>query len=344
MHRCAAGAMPSDALVVFEAAGDERGLSGPGGSLARFASIQGQLDERRAGRWNEPLSTRATRGTSASRPRSIRASERSFARGPTPVGEAIRRCEEVLAETEGNRTIAGAMYHPMAHMKARQGEFEEALRLASRCRDIHRENGAMWPYWVYAEIPWDIKMLAGEPEEALEILTEGYEQIERMGETFPLAVRVVGAVALRARPVRRGRTEGAGSRRRGRRRLRPVAGHGGARAGAGAPEGTLRGGRARWRGRPSRTSREPIYSTDRTWVLMDLAEVLRLAGRPDEAMSTLPWHSRRSALFEQRAGRRLSAAHAVTELIADLAYPLPDPRTPRQGIGTLRTPRPILAA
>ena len=45
-----------------------------------------------------------------------------FARGPTPVGEAIRRCQAILAETEGNRTVAGAMYHPMAHMKARQGD------------------------------------------------------------------------------------------------------------------------------------------------------------------------------------------------------------------------------
>ena len=26
-------------------------------------------------------------------------------------------------ETEGNRTIAGLMYHPLAHMKARQGKF-----------------------------------------------------------------------------------------------------------------------------------------------------------------------------------------------------------------------------
>ena len=109
-----------------------------------------------------------------------------FARGPTPVGEAIRRCQEILAETEGNRTIAGVMYHPLAHMKARQGEFEEALRLGTMCREIHRENGAMWSYWVYAEILWDVKMLAGEPADALEILSEGYEHDRAMGETFPL--------------------------------------------------------------------------------------------------------------------------------------------------------------
>ena len=93
----------------------------------------------------------------------------------------------------------------MAHILARRGAFEEALGFASRCRDIHRENGAMWAYWVCAEIPWDIKMLAGEPEEALEILAEGHEHIEQMGASLLDRVGVLGAVALRARTVRRSR-------------------------------------------------------------------------------------------------------------------------------------------
>ena len=58
------------------------------------------------------------------------------------------------------------------------------------------------------------------------------------------------------------------------------------------------------------------YSTDRTWVLLDLAEVLRLAGRPDEAIATL-----RDALglFEQREDV-VSAARAQA-LIEDLTKP-----------------------
>ena len=56
------------------------------------------------------------------------------------------------------------------------------------------------------------------------------------------------------------------------------------------------------------------YSTDRTWVLMDLAEVLRLAGRSGEAIATI---HEAIALFEQREDE-VSAAHA-RELIEDLA-------------------------
>ena len=55
------------------------------------------------------------------------------------------------------------------------------------------------------------------------------------------------------------------------------------------------------------------YSTDRTWVLMDLAEVLRLAGRPDEAIATL---REALGLFEQREDA-VSAAH-TRELIDQL--------------------------
>ena len=175
------------------------------------------------------------------------------------------------------------MYHPLAHMKARQGEFEEALSLAARCRDIYRENGAMWSYWVYAEIEWDIKMLAGEPEEAVEILSESYEHVERMGG-FPLESAWL-AESLYAV----GRFDEAERRRRW-----PSTRSTTFRRSAGM------GALARVRARQGRfeeaeaMAREAVayfagtdYSTDRTWVLMDLAEVLRLAGRPDEAIATI---------------------------------------------------------
>ncbi len=55
------------------------------------------------------------------------------------------------------------------------------------------------------------------------------------------------------------------------------------------------------------------YSIDRTSVLMDLAEVLRLAGRPDEAIATL---REALGLFEQREDV-VSAAH-TRELIDQL--------------------------
>ena len=298
------------ALDVFEAAGDERGLSRAWQLLSEVRFINGELGNaerdlgpalihaRNAGDLAEQIAIYSRIGT-------------LLARGPTPVGKAIRRAEAILAETAGNRTIAGVMYHPLAHMKARQGEFAEATRLATLCRDIHRDNGSMWSYWVYAEMLWDIEMLAGRPAEATEILTEAYEQIERMGETFGLLSAWL-AESLYAV----GRFDEA--ERRAEAAVETLDDQGRA-----AGQGAL----ARVRARQGRfeeaeaLAREGVayfahtdYSTDRTWVLMDLAEVLRLAGRSDEAIATL---REALALFEQREDA-VSAAH-TRELIDRLA-------------------------
>ncbi len=271
------------ARVVFEAAGDERGLSRVWQLLSEVRFGAGEL--KNAELELERALVHARNAEDVGEQNAIYARLGTlFARGPTPVGEAIRRCQAILAETDGNRTVAGAMYHPLAHMKARQGAFEEALQLAARCRDIHRENGAMWSYWVYTEIEWDIKMLAGEPEEALEILSESYEQIERI-EPFALLSAWL-AQSLYAL----GRFEEA--ERRAQAAVDAVEDDLGRCVGLGAL--------ARVRARQGhmdeaeRMAREAAayfagtdYSTDRTGVLLDLAEVLRLAARPEEAVVVL---------------------------------------------------------
>ena len=106
--------------------------------------------------------------------------------GQTPALEGIQRCEELLAEEGGNRTIAGSIFHTLAHLRAMRGEFDEALTLAERFRAILRDNGAMSSFWFFAEVPFHIKMLAGEPDEAVKILTEAYERLEQMGEASPI--------------------------------------------------------------------------------------------------------------------------------------------------------------
>ena len=299
------------ALALFEAAGDERGLARACQALSEALLARGRLAE--AEQAFEPALRHARIAGDVGEQVDIYDRLGALlSRGPTPVGAALRRCEQILTETEGNRTIAGLMYHPMAHMKARQGDFAEALDLAGRCRDIHRENGNMWAYWVFAEIEWDITMLAGAPDEAVAILEEAYEHVERMGG-FPLesawlarSLYLVGRFddAERAAQVAVDveddltRCVGLGMLARVRAR-----------------QGRLEDA--------ERMANEAVayfahtdYSVDRTFVLMDLAEVLRLAGRTDDAIATI---REAIALFERREDV-VSAAHA-RELIEELSGP-----------------------
>ena len=136
------------ALAVFEAAGDERGLSRAWRLLSELGREDMLVDEeameralvhaRGAEDVGEQIAIYWQVGF-------------NIARGPTPVDEGIRRCQDILVETEGNRTLSAEMFHALGHLMARKGAFDEALGFASRCRDINRENGAMWAYWVRAE-------------------------------------------------------------------------------------------------------------------------------------------------------------------------------------------------
>lgn len=63
--------------------------------------------------------------------------------GTTAVGEAVRRCRHVLAQTEVNRTTLSAeMYHALGHLLAREGTFEEALKLFEQRKDVVSAAGA----------------------------------------------------------------------------------------------------------------------------------------------------------------------------------------------------------
>jgi class 3 adenylate cyclase/predicted ATPase len=299
------------ALVVFEAAGDQRGLSRAWRLIGNLESNEGQMGN--AERALERALVHARNADDIGEQDAIYWSLGIvLARGSTPIREAIRRCEEVLAETEGVRTIAADMYHALAHLRARRGEFEEAQRLAARCRDILWETGAIWRFWAFSEIVWDVKMLAGETDEALEVLTEGYEQIERMGSTFALLSAWL-AQSLYAV----GRFDDA--EQRAQVAVDAVDDDLARCAGMGVLAMVL----AR-RGRfeeGERMAREAVayfegreYSIDRTDVVMDLAEVLRLAGRHDEAIATV---NEALVLFEQREDI-VSAARA-RGLIEELA-------------------------
>ena len=204
--------------------------------------------------------------------------------GSTPAIDGIRRCEQVLAEEGGNRTIAAYMFHALAHLRAMRGEFEVALSLAERFREILRDNGAMSTFWFFAEVPFNIKMLAGEHHEAVNILTEACEHLEQMGEASSILASLLSQALYATGQLREAKEKAEQARASDVPSFRQ--GAAGVLAKVLAREGRL--------GEAEDMAREVVAFFEGTELLvghatafMDLAEVLHLAGRTEDAASAV---------------------------------------------------------
>ena len=103
--------------------------------------------------------------------------------GPTPVAEAIARCEQVLARPHTQRRIEASANGALAGLQAMLGRFEEARALLEQGHAILDELGLRVASAVAAEIGGMVELLAGEPAAAEERLRAGIALLEPMGET-----------------------------------------------------------------------------------------------------------------------------------------------------------------
>jgi class 3 adenylate cyclase/tetratricopeptide (TPR) repeat protein len=102
--------------------------------------------------------------------------------GPTPVGEAIVWCNEILNRAPNDRAIEMGIAHALAHMHARLGEFELARSLAARCVEIAAESGHRSLAATLTEVAADVETLAGDFEAAARIGAVGCEWFVSMGQ------------------------------------------------------------------------------------------------------------------------------------------------------------------
>jgi tetratricopeptide (TPR) repeat protein len=107
--------------------------------------------------------------------------------GPLPVGQAVRRCEEVLERPVGQQRIEASACRALAVLKAMQGEFDESRTLVARDRAILEELGLRLQAAAAVEGYGMVELLAGDPERAERELRRGYETLEQMGESPALA-------------------------------------------------------------------------------------------------------------------------------------------------------------
>ncbi|MEO8229850.1 MAG: adenylate/guanylate cyclase domain-containing protein [Chloroflexota bacterium] len=305
-HEAEARAEAQAAIALFEAAGDSQGLArslmlmanidwwSGHGAAAEKAMLTAMGYARRAGLARELSDGFGNLGA-------------YFNTGPTPVTEAIRQCEAFLAAEAGNRAVEGWMWHALAHLRARLGEFDEARELAARARAILDEHGQLYEHATLSEMVADVEVLAGDPGAAVRVLEAGLAATTRTGAPSEmLAAFLARAACLAGDPERAGTAAKLGMT--GDAWVRAIAESSLARvrAAEGAHEGA------------EKLSREAVASLAGTdflnfhgWIMVNHAEVMEAAGRRDEAIRALETaidlHGRKGSVIEVLAARaRLS--------------------------------------
>jgi class 3 adenylate cyclase/tetratricopeptide (TPR) repeat protein len=122
--------------------------------------------------------------------------------GPTPVSEAIPRCEEILARGLTDRQSEGIVLCSLAYLRALRGDFDRARPLYDRAhRLLHDLGGAV----LAASTSLDsarVELLAGDPVSAEAALSRDYDALTAMGERYfrPLVAALLAqAICLQGR-------------------------------------------------------------------------------------------------------------------------------------------------
>ncbi len=102
--------------------------------------------------------------------------------GPTPVSEAIVRCESLLEEAGGDRKAEALILGALSHLEAMRGHFDRARRLYRRSRSSLEELGWNLQAALTSLVSGEVEMLAGDPAAGERELRADYDSLKRMGE------------------------------------------------------------------------------------------------------------------------------------------------------------------
>ena len=173
-----------DAIRVFEASGDERGLAR---AWHMIATVEWDLGQ--AGKQLDALEhalDHAGRARASFETEEVLYSVTSaMVRGPIPVPKAIARAEGIIGDFPDNRGLEAYMSHALAHLWARLGEFEEARVAVDRYRGFMLDTGQMIDYWRAAEVQFDVEMLAGDVQTAADVAEEAHAMLSERGHRWP---------------------------------------------------------------------------------------------------------------------------------------------------------------
>ena len=235
--------------------------------------------------------------------------------GPTPVREAVERCQQVLVQATGDRKAEALALSVLARLEGMEGEFSEARDKYRRSRASLEELGWRLHAALTSLVSGPLEMSAGDLATAEDELGRDYEALQKMGERNYIATTAACLAEAKYRQGLYGEAEGFSAI------SQEVA----------APDDVA--SQALWRcvqgkvlARAGRFEegegliRQAVAIIDRTDdlnqqgdTLMDLSEVLVLGGQRDSAART---RERAAKLFESK-GNIVSAARARTGLTVD---------------------------
>jgi tetratricopeptide (TPR) repeat protein len=178
---------------VLEEAGDHASLAAALRLLSLACAAAGRMEE------SADVAARAIEyATRAGDERQRRIAACHYAQvatyGPTPVGEAIAKCEEILANAEGDMRTQGIVTGLLGRLEAMRGNFERARWLYNAGRAVLEEMGQSVAAASTSLDSCVVEMLAGAPAAAERELRRDYEALDEMGEKGLLST-IVGELA-----------------------------------------------------------------------------------------------------------------------------------------------------
>jgi DNA-binding SARP family transcriptional activator len=238
----------------------------------------------------------------------------ALALGPTPAAEALRRCEQLLPDVAGERFLEVTLFSFQAYLEAMRGRAREAEELFARARRAAGDPEHLYGVAYFSITQGLVAQLPGDPGAAERELRAGCQALEQVREQTNYST----ATALLARAVcAQGRYSEAEHIARASEQA--------ARANDVFANVTWRSVRARVLAGVGDLDAAHTFSCSAVAfaeqsdflnahadALLDLAEVLQLAGRPHEAASRL---EEAIHLYRQK-GNVVSAASAHSLLVA----------------------------
>jgi class 3 adenylate cyclase/tetratricopeptide (TPR) repeat protein len=176
----------AEAMALFEEAADHAGLAKAWRLLAWTHGTSCRYGNA-ADASLRALDEAARAGDARQHARAATAYAAAAVLGPTPVGQAIERCERAVEQVAGDRQSEGVLLSLLGSLTAMDGSFGRARELAEQARAMLADLGLDVEVAGAGLEAWRVEMLAGDTATAERHLRGAYELLTRHGEKYFLS-------------------------------------------------------------------------------------------------------------------------------------------------------------